>query len=615
MENRVITGVIGVFVVICLVGTALVPLIDSWAKGESETNEGAGWLRMEYASSAPTQIYIRANIGDEGLTVERETVNPDVTETQTGQDDTIIYASSNLAVWMEDGLLHILGQKEDGTPFYVQPSSLMVDLPFGWSAQRINYDENEDAILIPAPSWAYIPKSSGNYAFFNAGDAVKMESDKPTAVIGGGVASVYAYNDIIRYAGLGLQFVPEYDESDKLIGASWIRTAAELTSVPFDPSTITIQPLDPSILDPQPDAAIMSVPTPSYTEGDWGYDIASIDGVDKALIVSYSGPGGDIVVPATIGGYDVYCFGKSHSGTGGANAEVFDNTTISTSSLTLSEGIKEVGAGACRSISNITSITLPQSLKVINGNAFYSSGITGHIEIPDSVTTIGGSAFRSTLISSINLPNGLTSIETSAFQGCSNLSEVNLPAGLTSIGAYAFRSSGITTAVIPESVTSIGAYAFDGCSHLTNLIVSSNATPSSNSFGNGSNTPISLIVDLSQDVDYTTNKYGAPASAAVSETIGSAFGYISFVEIGSDPILPEGAAALMVAIPVVIFAALIAVGAAIFIRVTVGLRLFFSKISYISVYLPYLVIYHRRSGVFSVVIDANYHCAVPYYSI
>ena len=104
MENRVITGVIGVFVVICLVGAALVPLIDSWAEGEKQTNEGAGWLRMEYASSAPTQIYIRANIGDEGLTVERETVNPAATETQTGTDDTIIYASSNLAAWMEDVL-------------------------------------------------------------------------------------------------------------------------------------------------------------------------------------------------------------------------------------------------------------------------------------------------------------------------------------------------------------------------------------------------------------------------------------------------------------------------------------------------------------------------------
>jgi hypothetical protein len=110
------------------------------------------------------------------------------------------------------------------------------------------------------------------------------------------------------------------------------------------------------------------------------------------------------------------------------------------------------------------------------------------------------------------------------------------------------------SAVIPASVNNISGNAFNGCSGLKGLIVMSNVTPSSSAFSGSS---FNEVLDLSETIDYSVNRYGISNSAVVQEEIGDAIGYVSFIEIGTDAQLSGGAAALLIAVPIVVIAGLL----------------------------------------------------------
>lgn len=594
-SNRVIAGTIGLFVVICLVGAVLAPMINDWATGERITNEGAGWLRMAYTDvDSSTDYAFEVDMGADIIVYDTTSGSQDP-PSQTGQDDTIVYASSNMAVWTDSGTIMILGTDADDNPYYYTASSTLV-LSKTLQGLNIYIDGSNDGIALPNPTWAYVPKSNGTYGFFDNGTSVQTEEGKPIAAVGGGFAGVYAYNNIARYAGLGLQLQTTQDTDGLLNGAYWAKPAAQQDQRTLDP--ITLDPLDPGLirvdLDPEPDAGVRSVPTPTYTDGDWGYDTEVIDGVTKAIIVSYSGTGGNVTVPSTVGGYSVYRFGKTAPEVSGAN-QVFDNATISANStLTFSDGLVQIGSGALHSVSNMTgSLIIPDSVTAIGGAAFYKSGFdgdfklpnslniirsqtfnsikcTGMLIIPDSVTEIGDYAFQTcTGFSGLKLSNSLTTLGSSVFSTCSSMTgTLTLPLSLTDISSYTFSGCHFETIVIPNTIESIGAQSFAGCSSLVNLIISSEATP----LGSGSYVAFRLcsnvqeMLDLSDTVDYSVNRYGFSNDATVQDNIGDALGYISFTEIGSDPLVPAGAAAVMLAIPVVILGALIVVAATTFIR-------------------------------------------------
>ena len=134
-------------------------------------------------------------------------------------------------------------------------------------------------------------------------------------------------------------------------------------------------------------------------ETDFEYKIE--DG--KAVITKYTGPGGDVVIPKAIDGY------------------------------------------------NVTSI---------GDKAFYEcSGLTG-MTIPDSVTSIGDYSFyKCDHMTSVNIPGSATSIGRYAFYGCGSLTSVTVPASVTSIGADAFRLCGKNLVIH----VSKGSYALDYC--------------------------------------------------------------------------------------------------------------------------------------------------------
>ena len=558
-SNRVIAGTIGLFVVICLVGAVLAPMINDWATGEKITNEGAGWLRMDYTEVTESSNYSMA-VSIAGGTI---TVTDTNSATQSGADDTIAYASSNLAIWTDSGTIQILGTDPDGDPYYATASASVNVWYNQVLGQIIKIDGSEDAITFAAPTWAYLPLTNGNYAFFDNGTSVQTEEGKPLAAVGGGFAGVYAYNNIVCY-DIPLEIQTTQDADGLLNGAYW----AELQQDQRQLNPIILDPLDPNTrTDPDSGGSFRYVPTPTYTDGDWGYDTTTVDDVTKAVIVSYTGSSSNIVIPSTIGGYDVYRVGATAPTTSGSR-QIFNNTDISSgTTISFPDGLVQIGSGVFYGMTNLGgTLTIPDSVTEIGQAAFSGcTGLSGTLTLPSNLNFIGEDAFKSCsgLTGPLTIPDSVTELNTGTFSGCTGLSgTLTLPSSLTKIKSTVFNNcSGLTgTIILSDTLTQWQGTAFSR-TQFTDLVILTDVTP----IANFNNTVFDQVLNLSS-VDYDNNRYGLPVDATVQDNIGDALGYISFVEKGSDPLVPAGAAAVMLAIPVVILGALIVVAATTFIR-------------------------------------------------
>lgn len=165
-------------------------------------------------------------------------------------------------------------------------------------------------------------------------------------------------------------------------------------------------------------------------------------------------------------------------------------------SITLSEGIEEIGLSAFSRCTNLESITIPDSVTKIAGSPFsycyalknvklsenleklsydmfYSCSSLESITIPDSVITADSGVFSHSGLKSITLPDGLTTISGDMFWYCSELTEVTIPNSVTIIDDYAFQDcTSLTSITIPGSVEKIEYNAFKNCYALTDVTIS-----------------------------------------------------------------------------------------------------------------------------------------------
>ena len=140
------------------------------------------------------------------------------------------------------------------------------------------------------------------------------------------------------------------------------------------------------------------------------------------------------------------------------------------SEIIIPYGVTRIGFGTFSNCS-ITSITIPDSVTVIDAVAFSDSGLTS-ITIPDSVQKIEMGAFSGCInLTSVKLPSNLTDIEIDLFAKCWNLENIEIPQTVTRIGAGAFDDCfGLVSITIPKSVTMIGATAFGDCTGLESIV-------------------------------------------------------------------------------------------------------------------------------------------------
>jgi len=200
-------------------------------------------------------------------------------------------------------------------------------------------------------------------------------------------------------------------------------------------------------------------------------------------ITGYTGPGGNVKIPATIDGLPVTSIGPS--------AFAINNNLTG---VTIPDSVTSLGYEAFYQCSGLTNVNLGSGVANIGADSFgFCFGLTG-VTIPDSVTSIGGFAFQlCSGLTNVTLGSGVTSIANYAFVACSKLMDVAIPNSVTSIGDYAFSvcSSltnvtlgrgvanigygafnscyGLTDITMPSGVTSIGDFAFQACSNLTSL--------------------------------------------------------------------------------------------------------------------------------------------------
>ena len=126
----------------------------------------------------------------------------------------------------------------------------------------------------------------------------------------------------------------------------------------------------------------------------------------------------------------------------------------------------------------LKSVTIPNGVKEIGEFAFFGCGGLKSVTIPNSVTSIGGGAFEGCPIETATIPNFAISripkeklktvtitsgysIDREALKDCVSLKSISISDGVKSIEDYAFSGCcSLMSIIIPDSVTSIGEGAF-----------------------------------------------------------------------------------------------------------------------------------------------------------
>ncbi|MBR7032929.1 MAG: leucine-rich repeat protein, partial [Clostridia bacterium] len=202
-------------------------------------------------------------------------------------------------------------------------------------------------------------------------------------------------------------------------------------------------------------------------DGYFVYEIS--DGT--ATVTGYNGPGGDVSIPAELGGYPVT----------GIGSNAFKGCKTLTG-ITVPAGITNIGSWAFSGCTALEVLSLGGGVKSIGSYAFSNCTSLTYVDFPDSVTSIGYDAFYScTSLAGIGYPVNWTSVPTGynggPFEGCTSLTSVSIPDGVTSVPAYAFSDCSVLTSVeIPDSVTSIGSDAFENCTSLSSVTIPDSVT-------------------------------------------------------------------------------------------------------------------------------------------
>jgi hypothetical protein len=215
--------------------------------------------------------------------------------------------------------------------------------------------------------------------------------------------------------------------------------------------------------------AILAVP--AVTEAQFTF---TTNTANHTIVISqYTGSGGAVVIPSTLGGLPVTTIGNT----------AFEESGVT--SVDIPFGITNIGGGAFSQCTNLTSIALPSSLTTTaNGLFEYCTSLT-NVTIPSSVTNIGDATFYGcTNLAGITIPDSVVNIGAGAFAYCTALTNITIPASVLNMGAHSqtialgvFQNcTNLTTVTIPASVTCIGFCAFQSCSGLVSVVMGNGAT-------------------------------------------------------------------------------------------------------------------------------------------
>ena len=189
------------------------------------------------------------------------------------------------------------------------------------------------------------------------------------------------------------------------------------------------------------------------------YSVENGRAVVTGVLASASG---DLVVPATLGGYVVGAVGR---------AAFQDLTNVPGVSFAGGANVTNVGPQAFQGCTALTNAALPDGLKALAPGLFYGCTALRAATIPGGVTNVGDAAFAECRrLAAVTLPSGLAGLGESPFLNCRSLAAIELPAGVASVpGQFCYECRSLASVDLPAAATNLGYGAFFNCFGLTAL--------------------------------------------------------------------------------------------------------------------------------------------------
>ena len=155
---------------------------------------------------------------------------------------------------------------------------------------------------------------------------------------------------------------------------------------------------------------------------------------ETVRIIDYVGTAKNLEIPAVIDGFKV--------------VDIYDSAfedCDTLESVTVADGIKEIGIMAFAYCSNLVEISIPDSVTSIDNGAFLCCEKLTTFTFPKNITKITKMVLSDCYsLENVIMYEGIKLIDEGAFAYCSNLTEITIPSSVTEIGLLAFVWSGIT---------------------------------------------------------------------------------------------------------------------------------------------------------------------------
>ncbi len=123
--------------------------------------------------------------------------------------------------------------------------------------------------------------------------------------------------------------------------------------------------------------------------------------------------------------------------------------------------VTKIGGYVFSNNKSLQSLTIPEGIKEIGDSAFEGSTLQGELILPSTLEKIGFSCFANTDITAVTFNGGVDTIRSYAFRNAVHLTSVVFAGdGPNTIGSFSFENTGLTSITIPAETEEIRAYAF-----------------------------------------------------------------------------------------------------------------------------------------------------------
>lgn len=175
---------------------------------------------------------------------------------------------------------------------------------------------------------------------------------------------------------------------------------------------------------------------------------------------------GELVIPSQIDGVPVWFI---------RNKAFYGCSELT--SVTISEGINDIGMEAFRDCLKLLTINIPNTVSIIKEFTFYNCTSLVDITIPETVTYIQRYAFfQCRSLTKLKIPKNVNGIGSNAFSNCDNLWSVTLGEGLTKIGQEAFVGNpNLVSIFFKGNAPEVDSRSFNYINE-ANMIITSKAT-------------------------------------------------------------------------------------------------------------------------------------------